>query len=359
MDSLPLIETRDFAKLCTPFFGKPITEDALNRLVAAIDGYVKARGQLLAKVDVPPQTIANGVFRMALIIGRYPLRRLVVADTAAHARTAKVPPGAGRVVAAGVPQLATPEFARYIAPYFGKPITLDSVEKLRTAVADYLKHHDLAIVSVPEPTVDVATGEIRAAAIIGRYNELVFRGNRWFSDRLLQRQLGIKPGEEVRLSTLRNALNWANQNPFRHLQVLVNTVNLPPGVADLDVSVAERVPVRVALSYDDAGNDVIGNNQYSASVLFGNLWGRDHQLSYQFTTTDALHLYQVQSLDYRAPLPWRNYLEFSAALADVRPTFYGGFGHEHNRNVIADLRYIAPVTLGSWSLDVSGGLDYK
>lgn len=359
VQNVPLVETNDFAKVCAPFFDRPITDDSIQRLVTAIDGYVKSKGELLAKVYIPSQTISGGQFRMALSIGRYPLRRLIIADTDAAAAAAKVGPGAGSIVTVRSPVLATRQFRRYIAPFFREPITVDSTERMRTAIVAYLKRHDLAIVSVPPPSVDLSAGEIRLAAVIGRYGDLVFRGNRWFSDRLLERKLGIKPGEEVRLSTLQNALSWANQNPFRHVQALVNTINTAPGIADLDISVTERVPIRVALSYDDAGNDVIGNNQYSASVLFGNLWGRDNEFSYQFTTTQPGHLYRSHTFDYKAPLPWRNYVEFSAAYALVRPSFYNGIAQETNKNFIADVRYEIPFTLGKWSFTDSIGVDYK
>ena len=92
--------------------------------------------------------------------------------------------------------------------------------------------------------------------------------------------------------------------------MLVNTLNVQPGTAALDVSVQERLPVRVVASYDDYGNAVIGNNQYTGSVQLGNLWGLDHQFTYQYTTTDTHHLYQAEAAEYRMPLPSRHYLHF-------------------------------------------------
>ncbi|MGD1032762.1 MAG: ShlB/FhaC/HecB family hemolysin secretion/activation protein, partial [Opitutaceae bacterium] len=76
---------------------------------------------------------------------------------------------------------------------------------------------------------------------------------------------------------------------------------------------------------------------------------------------DDSHLYQVHTLDYRIPLPWRNYIVFDADYFVVRPTsLYGirGF-NEEGHNEVADLKYVAPMKLGKWALELSAGLDYK
>ena len=187
-----------------------------------------------------------------------------------------------------------------------------------------------------------------AVVIVGRYSQLKIKGNRWFSDQAARvSKHGVKPGDEVLLSVLESALNWANANPFRHLDILINTVNKQPGIADLDVSVQEHIPVRVGFTYDDTGNDIIGNNHYTGSVQFGNLWGLDHQVTYQYTTTDDSRVYQAHSLDYRIPLPWHHYLVFDAAYAVVQPSFYEGTLQRKGENEILPTRATScPSTCG-------------
>ena len=361
LEDEPLLASADFAARVAPLFGRPITDEAISSLVASCTAFAKQRGAVLAAVQVPNQSITGGELRLALIFGVHPLSHIIIADTQAAAAAARPPAGAAAVFAAGSPLFATPEFARFAAPFVGRPITPEMVESLKQAVVAYARSHDRLLVDVPVPSEDLEHGELRFAVIIGRYNQLVFKGNRWFSSRLLASKLGVKPGDEVRVSTLEQAIDWANQNPFRQLSVLINTVDKGPDVAELDVAVQEHPPIRVAATYDDTGIPILGNNHYTGSVQFGNLWGLDQQATYQFTTTDDSHLFQVQSLDYRVPLPWRNYLQFNAAYFVVRPTsLYGieGF-NENGHNAVADLKYVAPLKRGAWSLELSGGLDYK
>jgi hemolysin activation/secretion protein len=290
----------------------------------------------------------------------YPFQRLLIADSEPKAAALKSPPGAGLVFAQDVPVLATKEFADSIKPYIGQPITIEMIKKLANDVLTYLRNHDRFStgIVVPSPQ-DITGGEVRLAVVLGRYKDVQFRGNRWFSREQLQASLGLKPGDEVRLSTLEEAVNWTNANPFRRVKVVVNDLQNEPGLADLVVDVQERVPFRAAVSYDNTGNETLGLNRYSASVQFGNVWGLGHQASYQYTTTDKISLFQQHSGDYRVPLPWHHYLQLAAAYSIAQPTFYNGVFTLKGQNLVTNLRYIAPVEHGALSMEFSGGLDFK
>jgi hemolysin activation/secretion protein len=121
----------------------------------------------------------------------------------------------------------------------------------------------------------------------------------------------------------------------------------------------ERIPVRVAAVYDNTGSPLLGENHYTAALQFGNVWGLDHQASYQFTTTDHSHVFQSHSADYRVPLPWHHYLQATAAYGIQRPSFAGGLFDLKGDSWVADLRYIAPLERGRWSYELSAGLDFK
>jgi hemolysin activation/secretion protein len=357
----PLLANEEFASLVAPLFGHPITDDTFATLVASCAAYARKHGSVLAAVQIPNQSITGGELRLAVIFGNHPLRRITISDTEAAAAAFHPPVSAGAVVAEHSPLFETKEFARFMAPYIGRPISPELVESLKKDVIGYARNHDRLLVDVPVPVEDLANGELRFAVVIGRYNQLVFKGNRWFSNKLLANKLGIKPGDEVRTSTLEDAVNWANQNPFRQINVLINTVGKSPGTADLDVAVQEHAPVRFAASYDNTGVPILGDNHYSGSIQFGNLWGIDHQATYQFTTTDQSHAFQAQTLDYHVPLPWRDYLQFDAAYYVVRAnSLLGQEGlNENGHNAVVDLKYVAPLKLGKWSLELSGGFDYK
>jgi len=185
------------------------------------------------------------------------LKKLIIADT--DVKAAALPADSGgdsAVFVQDVTVLAGATFEGKMATFIGKPITNELLNTLANTIAQHARENDRLIVKVIPPNQDISTGIFRLAVVVGRYNEFQFKGNRWFSSKLLQEKLGIKAGDEVRLSTLDDAVKWANTNPFRQVQVLINDLPNQPGKADLIVGVAERIPVRFTASYDDSGNQV-------------------------------------------------------------------------------------------------------
>jgi hemolysin activation/secretion protein len=359
LNDVPLLNQQPFAVAVAPFVGHPITEESIEGLIAVIETFVKTQGADVAKVALPPQDIRTGDLRLGLYIGNFPLRRLVIASNPTMLGKIETGAESRRIVAPDIAYFQTPEFDRLMAPYFGRPIDSQLTEHLRSAITAYVVKQDRMVSNIPIPDIDLKNGEVRVVVGVEHYSQLKFKGNRWFSDRLLSRQFGIKAGDEVRVSQLDAAVNQINQNPFRHAQVLVDTVNKDPGVADLDVAVQESTPYRFTFSYDDTGNDTLGDNHYTLSAQAGNLFGLDQQLSLQYTTTDVSHAFHSALLTYRAPLPWNHYISFTGAYTGYRTYAFDGDYHLKGSVYQGDLRYVVPIIRDNWSLEYSVGIDYK
>ena len=289
------------------------------------------------------------------------LNKLLISAT--EAKAAALPQTSGgnaRVFVEDVPVLSESSFPPVLEKYLGQPITQDLLNTIANEIAQYARQHDRLIVKVIPPSQDISAGVLRLAVVVGRYHDFQFKGNRWFSSKLLQDKLGLKAGDEVRISTLEEAVKWANANPFRQIKVLVNDLANQPGKADLIVGVEERIPLRFTASYDDTGTDILGNRHYTGGVQFGNFWGRDHQGSYQYTTTDHQGVFQSHSVDYRVPLPWRHYVQLSAGYLTVKPVFGAQREFTQNgKNIVANLRYTIPLRGGDSPIEFSAGLDFK
>ncbi|HUR58706.1 MAG TPA: ShlB/FhaC/HecB family hemolysin secretion/activation protein [Opitutaceae bacterium] len=292
----------------------------------------------------------------------YPLKKLLLADSEAKATAlAAEVSSTGLVYAQELPLYATAEFEAVVAPYAGRPISIEMVNELIAAIMRYAGTHDYLIARVLVPQGQrIDSGVLRLAVILGRYADFAFQGNnRWFSQKLIRQRLGLKPGDEVRLSTLEEAVNWLNTNPFRQVKVLVNEVPNQPGKGQLVLNVQETLPLRAAFSFDDTGNDIIGKHHYAGLISYGNLWGQDHQASYNFITTDNPKVYQGHALEYRAPLPSRHFVQFTANYVRTNPTFAGGFFTQKGENLSTDLRYTIPLRSGNQPRDLWFGVNFK
>lgn len=290
----------------------------------------------------------------------YVLRKLALADS--EAKAAALPNeigGAVTVVSPDYPFFESTEFRSMIEPLLGKTIDQTLLNTLIQTIATYARKEDRLVAQVLIPNQNVAQGTLRFGVIMRRYGELSFQGNRWFSQKLLEERLGIKRGDEVRLSTLEAATGWLNTNPFRQIQVMVNDIPNQPSQANLIVAVQERMPYRAAFSYDDSGNVITGKHRYAAIFQFGNLWGRDHQGSYQFLTSNLPRVYQGHALDYRIPLESRHFIQLRTHYISTKAVFNNGLLAQDGKTFLANVKYTVPLSVGNQPSEFSFGADYK
>jgi hemolysin activation/secretion protein len=142
------------------------------------------------------------------------------------------------------------------------------------------------------------------------------------------------------------------------VQVMLTPNEKMPGKTDLIVGVEEQLPLKLIASFDDSGADVIGKNHYTAMLQYGNMLGLDHQLTYQFVTTDHSKVYKAHALDYRIPLKWRHYLQINASTSRAKPSFAGGLFNQDAKNNGAGLRYTVPLK-GEKTVEWYAALDFK
>lgn len=302
----------------------------------------------------PKEPTRTGAAKNAVV-----LKRLLLADTEKRAEVMK-DPGEGHPFAFDdLPVFNTQEFRDKMAPFMGQPISNDLVRKMALVIAAYVREKDLLTVNVAIPKQDASTGVLRLALRIGRYRDIVVKGNRWFSAKQIEDELGVKPGDEIRISQLDQAINWINTNPFRYTKAIINNQTGDPTRADLIIAVEDTAPFKLIGSYDNSGVPVLGEDRYTAAFQWGNVLGLGQQLTYQYTRSDIPRYFQAHSLDYRIPLPWHHVIQIDGAYATLAPTFGEGHFTEKGMNAIADLHYIIPVTKGQWSMEYSFGVDFK
>lgn len=261
----------------------------------------------------------------------------------------------------GVPLLQTPAFKPVLDRYLGKPISADLVTALKDDIVKFVRDQDRLLAHISIPNQNVSDGTVRITAeVVGQLNQVAFTTSKWFSPKLIEQRLGLKPGDEVRLSALEDAVTWANTNPFRQVKVILNPLAGQPGKADLIVGLQEVMPWRFALVVDNYGNALLGKQRYTGSVQFGNLWGLDHQGSYQLVTTDEPDVYQGHVLSYRIPTEQRHFISINTAYSRVKPTW--GPSNEYTQtgiNKSIDVRYSIPFRHGANPVEVWAGMSFK
>ncbi len=301
------------------------------------------------------------------------LRHLIITESVETAQALTVPSGSAFVVIS--PALAKfdmADLAKRLAAGENRPIDDPLLAAVAQVIENFFKQNEFPSASVIVPTQSIAEGTVRIVVLLGvqaksapvtgstelKIRNINMQGTRWFSESLLRQKLRIEKGESIRISELEQAIGWTNNNPFRRVQVKLDTVG-NTGEADLTIAVQEAIPLRFVSTYDNGGNDAIGKNRFVASASYANLWGKDHTISYQLITSDRPEVFKAHGLDYRVPLSWRHYVQFSASYLRARPSFYQGLFVQDGETVTADLRYTVPLRTGDNSLEAFAAINFK
>ena len=216
------------------------------------------------------------------------------------------------------------------------------------------------------PQQDVSTGTVQIVVTRFALGKVEARGNRWFSTAIIRDGITQKTGAPLDLVRLKHDLDWLNRNPFRRVDVQLEKGH-EIGTTDVIVQTQDRLPLRVFAGLDNTGTRATGLTRWSLGFNYGNLFGLDQQISYQFTASDDLvhHLdagsarFMAHAISWVAPLPWHDLIEIFGSYVRQKPDigpFFGQTGHSGQ----ASIRYIHPLDGPGWlSHELRAGFDFK
>jgi hemolysin activation/secretion protein len=248
----------------------------------------------------------------------------------AGAPTAASPTQQGRIVAQGLPVLDT-AFLQSFATDLDKPLTFGRLAEIRRAVVEHYRAAGKPLVDVYVPEQDVNSGVVRIAVAEFKLGRVHASGNKYFSSGLLEREMPLDPGAPILQSEVSSGLAVLNANPYRHVDVI-----FAPGVAtnttDVVLQTEDRLPLRVSAGYDNQGVPDLGRDRFFAGIGYGNLFGLDQQIAYQFTASNDFFTgnpeiegrpnrarFTAHALSYTAPLPWLDSIELFGVYAQSTP----------------------------------------
>ena len=270
-----------------------------------------------------------------------------------------------------LPLLDDPDARARLEAFLDKPLAAGDLAKISQVLVEWYRGHNRPVVDVNFPEQDITSGTLQVLVTEYRLGKVRFEGNRYFSSELLAGEMRLEPGDPIDLDLLKTDLNTLNRNPFRSVNAVLQKSEVP-GNTDLAMKTDDRFPLRGYLSFDNNGLPIAGRDRYSAGINWGNAFGLDQQLSYQFLTSPDLWRtrdrgpglsndprFMAHSLTWLAPLPWGDTLSafgsYVQQVPDLGPDL-GQVGH----NLQLSLRYqkiLAP--LGSLYQQVQFGFDHK
>ncbi len=245
-----------------------------------------------------------------------------------------------------------------LSPYWNKPITKDALLQIKKIITSFYQNQGLPFINVEIPEQKIEKGVIECIIHKGSLRNLRINGAKNFSVEKLKESIRLERGDSLNLQTLKEDIAWINRNPFRKANIQLEA-SKEEGKADAQLNLKEKFPFKINSGMDNSGQSTLRSGRFFSGFLWGNAWGKEHLLSYQYLFAPIKELFSGHNFEYMIPLPWRHLLSFNGGYSRSQTEA------EVDSNIIgfckalqAILRYEAPLK-GSSSASLSMGIDFK
>lgn len=249
---------------------------------------------------------------------------------------------------------------KFLSDFWCRPITKQDIIEIKRKVIVYYREHNRPVIHIQVPPQAVKSGVLQLVVYESRMGDVRAIGNKNFSSCKLEGYIRTPRGDRIKADSLINDLNWINRNPFRTTD-LIFTPSQTEGYTDIELVTQDQFPLRVYTGVDNTGIAQSGHNRFFAGFNWGNCWGLDHMLTYQFTSGTHYNEFWAHSADYTAPLSWRHTLDIYGGYSEVKANLQGNPGiSTTGSSAQASLRYEIPLPPGLSILEeFTWGFDWK
>ncbi len=199
----------------------------------------------------------------------------------------------------GNQSIPTEELKKQVEDRLNTEVNLNGLREVAREIKQYYRDKGYIAAYVYLPPQNVVSGAVKIAVVEGKLGKIDIKGNKWFSERVIRRSLGLVESRVVFYRDLKTALSFLN----KHHDIKATSV-LKPGeeaeTTDLEINVRDQFPVHISTDVNNLGTENTGKNRWGVSVGHNNVLGLMDQ---------ALGRFQIGAgawavgADYSIPLP--------------------------------------------------------
>ena len=225
----------------------------------------------------------------------------------AHAQISSPPPAEASFTVSGYAvegdnPLGEAQTQAALAPFVGQHVGIERLQQAATALETLLRENGYGFYRVVLPPQDIG-GVIRLQMFRFTVGTVEIKGNQFFSnDNILRSLPQLATGSSPNTNALARDLALANENPSKQVNGTFRQGQLAdPGDASVDVKDSRTVSAFVLLN--NTGTSQTGNGRLTLGASHANLFDKDHQATFTYTTspTEPGRVHQWGGY-YRAPL---------------------------------------------------------
>lgn len=225
----------------------------------------------------------------------------------AHAQISSPPPAEASFTVSGYAvegdnPLGEAQTQAALAPFVGQHVGIERLQQAATALETLLRENGYGFYRVVLPPQDIG-GVIRLQMFRFTVGTVEIKGNQFFSnDNILRSLPQLATGSSPNTNALARDLALANENPSKRVNVTFRQGQLDDTV-DASVDVKDSRTVSAFVLLNNTGTAQTGNGRLTLGASHANLFDKDHQATFTYTTspTEPGRVHQWGGY-YRAPL---------------------------------------------------------
>jgi len=200
--------------------------------------------------------------------------------------------------------------------YIGQPVSLSSLDRLVKDVIVAYRDGDRPVVDVLLPEQDITSGVVQLVVIESELARIRVEGVDVDTEEYIRSQMRVRNGEVIRASEVLRDLSWVNRSPYRKVD-MVYAPGFEFGTTDIILKTYETRANWFYTGYEDSGTRFLGSDRIVFGFNFGDVFGPNRTISYQYTGDLDFEHVKAHSLVYTHSLPWRHSVTILASFVSV------------------------------------------
>lgn len=182
------------------------------------------------------------------------------------------------VVFEGNETVSNEDLQKAVQGWIGKQVSFTDLKKIASELKSYYRDKRFVAAYVYLPPQKIEDGIIEIRVVEGRLGNIKIEDNKWFSDKVIRRNLSLKEGEVIYFQDLNDSLSSLNKNPDIKARALL-APGREPKTTDIVFKVKDKFPLHLNGEINNLGTESTGRTRYGVGLTHNNLTGNMDQLT--------------------------------------------------------------------------------
>jgi hemolysin activation/secretion protein len=162
--------------------------------------------------------------------------------------------------------IETEELEPFVAPFYGKDLGLAELQQAADSITDVYRQKGYNLARAYIPRQEIKDGVVEITVLEGKLGQIIIEGNKNYSTDFIHRGFTrVIEDKAINQRSLEKSLLLLNENPDLKVTAVLET-GKEPGTTDIIVKAQDKLPLHLAMDYDNFGTKSVSKNRFGMEV---------------------------------------------------------------------------------------------